>query len=324
MTGRNGKGRILALCGGVGGAKLALGLAHAVGERLTVVVNTGDDFTHLGLHISPDLDTALYTLAGLADPLKGWGRAKETWNFMAALKQVGGEDWFQLGDMDLALHIERTRRLSSGETLSAVTRDLSRKLGIIADIVPMSDDPVRTQVITDRGILPFQHYFVRERCSPQVKSIVFAGAEKASLSEGFSAALNDPDLAAIIICPSNPYLSIDPLLSLSGVKEGLAGSPAPAIAVSPLIHGQAIKGPTAKIMDELGITPNALSIARHYGDLLDGFVVDDKDEVMLAPLSAMGLEARAVSIYMQSLDDRIALASCVLDFANDIRISRNA
>ena len=313
------KGRILALCGGVGGAKLALGLARIAAERLTVVVNTGDDFTHLGLHISPDLDTVLYTLAGVADPEKGWGRASETWNFMAALTQIGGQDWFQLGDKDLALHVERTSRLADGESLSAIARRLSRQFGVIPDIVPMTDAPVHTQVITDRGSLPFQQYFVKERCMPRVRAIEFDGAGKAALSKGFSAALRDPALEAIFVCPSNPYLSIDPLLALAGVKEGLSGAAAPVIAVSPLIEGQALKGPTAKIMTELGLEPSALSIARHYGALLNGFVVDSRDAELCGPLRAMGLEARAAPIYMKSLNDRIALAHTVLNFADRIR-----
>ncbi len=322
MTDQNAKGRILALCGGVGGAKLALGLDKIAGERLTVAVNTGDDFSHLGLHIAPDLDTVLYTLAGLADPERGWGRADESWNFMAALNELGADDWFQLGDKDLAIHVERTRRLAGGETLSAVTRDIGARLGLSAHIVPMSDDPVRTQVITDEGNLPFQHYFVRAQCRPRVKSIDFEGAETAALSEEFSAALTDPNLAAIVICPSNPYLSVDPLLSLSGVKEGLARSPAPVIAVSPLIHGQAVKGPTVKIMAELEIEPDALSIARHYGGVLDGIIVDVEDEGSVGPLRAMGLEARAAATYMKSLSDRIGLARCVMEFADDLNASK--
>jgi len=210
-------GHIVALCGGIGGAKLALGLSRVLApEQLTVVVNTGDDFEHLGLHISPDLDTVLYTLGGIADPERGWGRAGETWNFMQALAGLDGENWFQLGDRDLAMHATRTSFLREGGTLSAFTAQAARKLGISVQIVPMSDDAVRTIVQTEEGDLPFQHYFVRRRCEPVVKAIRFEGARSASPAPGVLELLAGPAARAIVICPSNPYLSVDPILSVPG------------------------------------------------------------------------------------------------------------
>ena len=232
----------LALSGGVGGAKLALGLMHVLGERLTVAVNTGDDFEHLGLHVSPDVDTAMYTLADLVNPETGWGRKGETWTFMAALKAMGGPAWFNLGDGDLALHVERTRRLRAGEPLSAIIDDVRRKFGIPSPILPMSDDPVRTFVDTDQGTLEFQQYFVREQCRPKVTAIRFEGAAKARPLPALKMALMQPgpsisNLGGIIICPSNPYLSVDPILAIPGMRDLLRGAGVPIVAVSPIVGG---------------------------------------------------------------------------------------
>ena len=271
-------GPVVALCGGIGGAKLALGLYRYLGpDRLTVVVNTGDDFEHLGLHVSPDLDTVLYTLSGRNDPDRGWGRAGETWNFMAALEELGGATWFQLGDKDLALHVERTRRLRAGEPLSRITADIAERFGLMARILPMSEDPLRTVVLTPDGPLPFQHFFVRERCEPVVTGFGFEGAEDARAQPEVVEALADPGLQAVVICPSNPYLSIDPILAVPGLRTALADCMAPVVAVSPLVGGRAIKGPTVKIMGDLGIAATPQSIRAHYGGLLDGFVLDLED-----------------------------------------------
>jgi LPPG:FO 2-phospho-L-lactate transferase len=246
--------RIIALSGGVGGAKLALGLSRVLPPGdLTVVANTGDDFEHLGLSISPDIDTLLYTLAGLDNPATGWGRRDESWNFMAALEALGGETWFRLGDRDLATHIERTRRLRAGESLSQITDDFRRRFGIAARILPMSDDPVRTRVKTKDGWLDFQPYFVRHRCEPVITAIEFAGAADARPQPELLAALADPALSAVIICPSNPFISIEPILALRGVRAALRDCAAPVVAVSPIIGGHAVKGPTAKMMQELGL-----------------------------------------------------------------------
>lgn len=305
---------VIALSGGVGGAKLALGLSRVLADgELIVVANTGDDFRHLGLAISPDIDTLLYTLSGLADPERGWGRRDESWNFMAALQVLGGETWFQLGDRDLALHVERTQRLAAGEALSAVTEHLRRRLGIAAAVVPMTDDAVRTRLHTDQGWLDFQDYFVRRRCEPVVREIVFEGAERARPNEALLRALADTTLRAVVICPSNPLLSIEPILSLPGVRAALAACAAPVIAVSPLIGGQALKGPTARLMRELGEEAGVAGIARRYAGLIDALLVDPGDRPA-AP--APDIEWLAAPIRMQDLKDRERLAAAVLAAAD--------
>jgi LPPG:FO 2-phospho-L-lactate transferase len=316
MTG--GHGRVIALCGGIGGAKLARGLYELLGADLTVIVNTGDDFEHLGLMISPDVDTVLYTLADLNDRERGWGRADETWNFMSALAEVGGETWFQLGDRDLALHIERTRRLQQGQSPTRIVMDVARRFEIMADILPMSDDPVRTIVLTDEGPLPFQRYFVRLRCAPAVRAITFEHADAARVSPEVYAAFERPDLAAIVICPSNPYLSVDPILAVPGMRELLHGAEAPVLAVSPIIGGAAIKGPTTKIMAELNIQATNSSIARHYDGIIDGLLIDGVDAGETASLPLPWL---ATATLMNSLDDRVTLARDVLDFARELASS---
>jgi LPPG:FO 2-phospho-L-lactate transferase len=309
-------GPVVALCGGIGGAKLALGLYRHLGpDRLTVVVNTGDDFEHLGLHISPDLDTVLYTLSGRNNPDSGWGRAGETWNFMAALEELGGETWFQLGDRDLALHVERTRRLRAGEPLSRITASIAERFGLKARILPMSEDPLRTIVHTPGGPLPFQHYFVRERSEPVVTRIEFDGAEDARAQPEALRALSDANLQAVVICPSNPYLSVDPILAVPGLRSGLAACPAPVVAVSPLVGGRAIRGPTAKIMGELGFAATAQSVCAHYQGLLDGFVLDREDA---ETAGSIGLPTLAAQTVMRTLEDRERLAQAVLEFARDL------
>lgn len=256
-------GHILALCGGVGGAKMVLGLARVVApERLTVVVNTGDDFEHMGLPISPDVDTVLYTLAGLANRELGWGRQDETWSALEELSRLGAPDWFRLGDRDIALHLTRRHLLDSGATLSEAVRLLGERLGVVPRVVPMSDAPVRTFLDTDAGVLPFQEYFVARRCAPSVRRVILRGAETATPAPGVAAALADPDLVAILICPSNPFLSIDPMLAIPGVRQALRDVSAPVVAVSPLIAGQAVKGPAAKLCAELGLPASAEAVAR--------------------------------------------------------------
>jgi LPPG:FO 2-phospho-L-lactate transferase len=306
--------RVIALSGGVGGAKLALGLSRVMPpERLIIVANTGDDFEHLGLSISPDLDTLMYTLAGLDNPATGWGRREETWTFMTALAALGGPSWFQLGDGDLATHVERTRRLKAGETLSQITAAFTDRLGIAASILPMSDDPVRTRVQTAEGWLDFQDYFVRLQCRPAVREIMFIGAEKAQPQPSFIAALADPDLRAVVICPSNPFISIEPILALRGVKEALRASQAPVIAVAPVIGGDAVKGPTAKMMHELGLECSAAAVAQRYGELIDAYVVDHVDGGAAAALDIPVVTTKAL---MESLADRQALARTVLTTAD--------
>ncbi len=312
----NARSRILALSGGVGGAKLALGLDRMMPPgHLTVVANTGDDFVHLGLYISPDVDTLLYTLAGMANPQTGWGRNEETWAFLETLEALGGESWFRLGDKDLAVHVLRTTRRDAGLTLSRITAELGARFGIATSIVPMSDDPVRTEVRTAAGWLSFQHYFVKQRCEPEVGGIRFEGASRAVPTEGVIDALNHPDLSAIVICPSNPFLSIDPILAIPELRRRLAESPSPVLAVSPVIAGRSVKGPTAKIMKELGLECSATAIARHYRGIIDGMVIDDADAAQTDAIAALGIRVGVTNTLMQTLDDRIRLAGDVLRLA---------
>ena len=306
----------LAITGGIGGAKLCLGLAQILGsDELAFLVNTGDDFIHLGLHISPDIDTLVYTLSGEVNTDTGWGRRDESWNFMTALGAMGGEDWFQLGDRDLAMHVERTRRLAEGQSLSEVTSALAQSLGVANPVMPMSDDPVRTKVHTDKGLLDFQQYFVRDRCVPEVSGFEFEGAAQARLSPEVAGWLESPLLKGVIFCPSNPFVSIDPMLSISGLVNGLQECPAPVIAVSPVVDGKAIKGPTVKMMQELGIPNTSLQVARHYAGLLDGFVLDSLDAGSEASVEDLGLSVLVTNTVMTSLDERVQLGRDCLAFA---------
>jgi LPPG:FO 2-phospho-L-lactate transferase len=308
--------RVLALAGGVGGAKLSAGLAAILGERLTVLVNTGDDFEHFGLHVSPDLDTVLYTLAGLANPTTGWGLEGETWNFMSQLSRLGGPTWFRLGDRDLATHAIRTAKLRQGESLTSITAGLTRALNVRARILPMSDDSVRTFVGSKGELIAFQDYFVRLKCEVPVDRLHFDGTETARFNPAIADLLGTR--FAIIICPSNPYLSIDPILSLPGLKTWIKASGAPVIAVSPIVGGAAIKGPAAKIMNELGLTPSALTVARHYKDLVGGFMIDACDAGYRNDIAGLGMAAREDDIVMRNDDDRVRLARNCLQFAEQL------
>lgn len=315
--------RCVALSGGVGGAKLALGLTRTLpAEDLTIIANTGDDFEHLGLTICPDIDTLTYTLAGISNPETGWGRDGETWQFMASLDTLGGETWFRLGDRDLATHVERSRRLAAGETLTDLTEDIRQRLGIGPCIVPMSDTPVRTIVETPDGPLPFQHYFVREQCAPVVTGFHFDGAADARPAPGIAGALTDDGLGAIVICPSNPFISIDPIFAVPGLRDMLAAAKAPVVAVSPIVGGKALKGPTAKMMTELGLDSSALAVARHYGDLLDGFVLDSSDARSEEAVRALGVDVLVTDTVMQTTADKERLAREVLSFAAALRARR--
>ncbi len=310
-------GKVLALSGGVGGAKLALGLYRTLPrDALMIVANTGDDFEHLGLAICPDLDTLLYTLSDKANLELGWGRRDETWTFMGALEKLGGETWFRLGDGDLATHVERTRRLAAGERLSAIMDDFRRRLGIAARILPMSDDKVRTRLDTDRGRLDFQDYFVRLRCEPIVRRIEFAGADAARPQACVVAALADPALRAVVICPSNPFISIDPILVVPGVRDALRACRAPVVAVSPIISGKAVKGPTAKMMGELGLPVDAAAVARYYRDFLDIYIADEADRGAVAGLD---LPITLAPTLMVTPEDRENLARIVLAAADRVR-----
>jgi len=312
--------RCIALSGGVGGAKLALGLDRTLGdEELLVVANTGDDFEHLGLAICPDIDTVLYTLSGVANPETGWGRADEGWRAMQTLEALGGETWFRLGDRDIGLHLERTRRLRDGEALSTVTTDIAQELGIASRILPMSDQPVRTIVETPGGPLAFQHYFVREQCAPAVTGFRFEGADRARPAPGLLEAFAQPKLESIVICPSNPFISIDPILSVPGLRDAIAASTAPVVAVSPIVGGRAIKGPTAKMMAELGLETDTVAVARHYRGLVDGFVLDECDGDRAAAIGSLGMAPAVTNTVMTDLADRQRLARFMLDFAGRLR-----
>lgn len=307
---------VVALAGGVGGAKLADGLARAIPpENLTVVVNTGDDFTHWGLKVCPDLDTVCYTLARLANPETGWGRAGESFRTLEALSVLGGPDWFRLGDLDLATHLERTRRLAAGTPLSQVVRAFCKSWGIGPLVLPMSDQPVATIVDTvEQGELEFQEYFVHQRCAPTVKGFRFAGIETAQPAPGVLEAIADADV--VVFCPSNPWVSLDPILHVAGVRTALAGKF--VVAVSPIIAGKTIKGPAAKMFSELGIEPSALAVAHHYRGLLSAFVLDTQDSALADEIRQLGMDLLVSQTIMQNLDDRQRLAEDVLRFAEKL------
>ena len=310
---------ILTLAGGVGGAKLAQGLYQVLGNGLAVVVNTGDDFEHMGLCISPDLDTVVYTLAGLNNRDTGWGLAGETWNFMAMTERLGGETWFRLGDRDLAVHVERTRRLAAGESLTAVTASLCVRLGLTCAVLPMSNERVRTLVDTDQGELAFQEYFVRRHCEPAVRTLSFAGAATARLGADAAACWDADNLEAIILAPSNPFLSIAPIFALPGVEQRLRERRVAAVAVSPIVGGKAVKGPAAKILRELGHEVSALAVARQYQGLIDGFVLDREDVGLAPTVEALGMRALVTDTLMIDPTVAATLAKQVLDFARTLR-----
>ena len=311
--------KYLALSGGVGGAKLAVGLTHAVPpEELAVLVNTGDDFEHLGLHVSPDLDTLLYTLAGINNPTTGWGRDAETWSFMGALEEVGAPTWFRLGDNDLALNVLRTHALRSGTTLNEFTADMAERWGVASRIIPMSNETVRTVIETEIGPLDFQDYFVRRRCEPVAQSIQFRGASDAAPVAELEEIMTAGSLAAVIICPSNPYLSIDPILSVPGIRDALRRCGAPVVAVSPVVSGESLKGPTAKIMNELGIICSATAIAQHYRGLINGLLIDTDDASLEADIADLGMAVKLSNIVMRSAEDRCTLAKIVVQFAGEL------
>ena len=311
--------KYLALSGGVGGAKLAVGLTHAVPpEELAVLVNTGDDFEHLGLHVSPDLDTLLYTLAGLNNPTTGWGRDAETWSFMGALEEVGAPTWFRLGDKDLALNVLRTHALRSGTTLNEFTADIAERWGIASGIIAMSNETVRTVFETEIGPLHFQDYFVRRRCVPVAQSIQSRGASDAAPVAELEEIMTAGSLAAVIICPSNPYLSIDPILSVPGIRDALRRCGAPVVAVSPVVSGESLKGPTAKIMNELGIICSATAIAQHYRGLINGLLIDTDDASLEADIADFGMAVKLSNIVMRSAEDRCTLAKMVVQFAGEL------
>jgi len=309
--------QIVAIAGGVGGAKLASGLQAALGERggaLTVVVNTGDDFEHWGLTICPDLDTVLYNLADVHNPEFGWGRRDESFGVLSTLSQIGGEEWFRIGDRDLAVHLRRSEWLRQGDSLTDVTDRLRRSFGIASAILPMSDEPVRTLVHTDEGDLPFQHYFVRRRCEPVVFDLTYVGVADATIPKAVRQAIRGADL--IVFCPSNPYLSIDPILSVPGMRKLIREARGVKVAVSPIIGGRAVKGPAAKMMREMGQMISPLTVVDHLSDLLDGFVLDRED---VAVADAVQVAPLVTDTMMHDNGDRARLAREVLDFGISLR-----
>ena len=303
---------VLAFAGGVGGAKLALGLAKVLPpERLTIVVNTGDDETFHGLHVSPDLDTVMYTLAGLSNPETGWGLTGETFNTLGMLKRYGVDTWFNLGDLDMATHLRRTQLLSQGRTLSEVTVELCQRLGVEHQVSPMSDQPVRTVLSTDAGELAMQEYFVKHRSEPTVKDIRYAGADNASPSVALTDALAEARM--VVLCPSNPFLSIGPILAVPGVREGLENFEGPRVAVSPLVGESAFRGPAAKIMVELGKTASSAGVAREYAGIIDYFLIDERDADQSSRITELSMRPLCAPIIMDTEADKVALAEYVLD-----------
>lgn len=303
----------MALAGGTGGAKLALGLARVLpSEELVIVVNTGDDECFHGLHVSPDLDTIMYTLADLVNQETGWGIAGDTFKALSMLRKYDADTWFNLGDLDLATHVRRTQLLDQGLSLSQVTNELCRRLGVEHQVVPMSDGPVRTVLSTDGGDLPMQTYFVRHRSDPRVTSIAYVGAELAEASPGFSAAMAEADL--VVFCPSNPFLSVGPILAVTGVRENMAQelSSQLRVVVSPIVGGAAIKGPAAKIMSELGHEVSCVGVAKIYQDICDVFVIDQQDAHLAPEIERIGMKPLVTPTIMNTEADKIALARRIL------------
>ena len=310
--------KIVALAGGVGGAKLVDGLAQLlIPGDLTIIVNTADDFEHLGLYICPDVDTICYTLAGLANPETGWGRLGETFQALENIHNLGGPDWFHIGDKDLATHLERTRRLQAGQLLSRITRDFCQAWGVRHTVLPMSDQLVRTMVSTEEfGEMAFQEYFVHLNCKPKVNGFRFEGVDTAQPAPQVLEAIQNAD--AVVFCPSNPWVSIDPVLAVKGLRPAIALKT--VVAVSPIIGGQTVKGPAAKMFTELGIQPSAMSVARHYEGLLTGYVVDIIDADLASDIM---IPCNITQTLMKNRDDRRHLAQDVLNFIQTLDSHEN-
>ncbi len=317
-------GNIVAIAGGVGGAKLARGLAAVASGGLTVVVNVGDDFEHLGLCICPDIDSILYGLSGRDDLVRGWGRRDETWNCLASLHELDPRaTWFKLGDRDLAVHIARTRRIRDGERLSDITHDFARAFGIEARVVPVTDDRLATMVLSGDREIPFQQYFVAEQCKPHVRGFRFDGAHRARLTAQIVDVF-ERNVDAIVICPSNPFVSVDPILSVPGFKRLLLRSRAPVVAVSPIVGGAALKGPAAKMLQEMGLACSAYGVAKYYRGLIDGVVIDETDEGLTNSIRQLGIDVAVESVIMTTDDDKAGLARKTLDFAKRIASEKSA
>lgn len=304
---------VVALAGGVGGAKLAEGLQQHLGSRLTIIGNVADDETFWGLHVSPDLDTVMYWLSGVNDAKRGWGLVNETWHNFETLEKIGSEPWFRLGDRDLATHLARTTFLRAGHTLTEATAHLTKGWGMQARLLPVTDDYLRTMLDTDIGRLKFQEYFVKHRCQPVIKAIDFAGVERAQATSNVLEAIRDAE--AIILCPSNPFVSIEPLLVVKPMRQALANANAPIVAVSPIVGGKAIKGPAAKMFAELGEIPSALAVAKRYTDILDGFLLDERDTQEAAAIAGLGLQVATADTLMINTTLRKQVADAALALA---------
>ena len=303
--------KVLALAGGVGGAKLALGLRDILDEEsLAIVVNTGDDEEFFGLHVSPDLDTVMYTLGGIANPDTGWGISGETFRSLNRLRQYGADTWFNLGDLDMATHIRRTQLLGQGNTLSEVTNSLCSSLGITHSIFPMTDDTLKTVVITEISEMSFQESFVKNRCDPRVVSLRFDSPSECSPSPGFVTALNESDL--LVFCPSNPFLSVDPILAVTGVRKKIENFRGARIAVSPIVGGEAIKGPAGKILRELGHEVSCVGVAKRYVDLCDVFIIDNVDADLASTIEKLGMRVVVTNTIMNNDQEKRTLAQEIL------------
>ena len=315
-------GTVVVLAAQVGGAKLADGLYRLRGMDLAVVVNTGDDYRHLGLAFSPDLDTMLFTLAGIASATAGWEPEGETRALQGMLKQLGGPDRPLLGDKSLAAPLLRAEGLANERRLTEITLDFCRRLGIEALVLPMSDDPVRTNVLTDDGAMTFQQYYNELGCDPAVRGLQYAGAAEARIPDEVLDALHSEDLEAVVIGPANPYHGIRPILELNGMRELLRRRGAPVVAVTPVVGGKALQGSAGKMMRELGREPTALGAATEYRSLADGFVIDREDLAFAEGVRSLGMRVLAVHTVMRTPEDRVALARSVLEFARSIREAR--
>jgi len=315
-------GTVVALGGQVGGAKLSDGLYRLRGRDLVLVVNTGDDYEHLGLAFSPDLDTAVYTLAGTASTAAGWEPEGESHALHGMLKTLGGPEQPMIGDKSLATTLLRTQSLAAGRRLTEITLDFCRRLGVAARVLPMSDDPVRTHVLTDDGAIPFPEYFGQLGCEPRVRGLEYAGADQARIPDEVLDALHAADLEAVVICPANPYHVIGPILEISGMRELLRKRGAPVVAVTPIVGGKALKGSAGKMMRELGKEPSPRSVAIEYRRLIDGFVIDREDTQLVESVRSLGIHVLAAATVMRSVEDRVALARTVLDFARSVREAR--
>ena len=309
---------LIAISGGIGGAKLCYGLDQILQpEQLRVIANTGDDFLYLGFYISPDIDTLIYTLAEVNNKETGWGREDETWKTHNVLGELGADNWFKLGDKDLALHLHRSKALRNGETLTSITQDIAERFKLKTIILPMSDHMIQTVVDTDKGSMPFQEYFVKESTNPKVREVSFESKHPETTKEVLEA-INDPEVTGFLVAPSNPYLSIDPILSIDKIKQTIMQSNKPRVAVSPIIGGDSVKGPTAKIMEEMGLEVNVITIANHYQDLIDGLIIDNTDVEYVQAIESSGIKVKVSNILMNNNDDKTRLAEEAIEFFNEL------